>query len=228
MSSYIVLDSIEGLDSSVFPDEYQQVEYIESTGLEYINTKIIPNQNTGFEILYTPLSDTNNSSFGSILGARKSSKMDELQLTTYSESSDYGGTLRFGNSSYTAHMTKNLKINASLKDNVFISNNYRTTLNNVEFECPCELTLFALNQNNGVIQYGKSRIYNFKLYDNDTLIRHFIPCYRKEDNVAGLYDIIENEFYTNSSGNGSFVVGNDISTGIQYKIVSYGDSQWKL
>ena len=45
---------------------------------------------------------------------------------------------------------------------------------------------------------------------NDVLVREFIPCYRKADSVAGLYDLANNTFYTNA-GSGVFVVGPDVS-----------------
>lgn len=36
-----------------------------------------------------------------------------------------------------------------------------------------------------------------------------IPCYRKADNVVGLYDTISNNFLTNS-GSGTFVAGPNV------------------
>ena len=48
--------------------------------------------------------------------------------------------------------------------------------------------------------------YSFKIWKGDTLLRDFVPCYRKSDNVLGMYDIVEGEFYTNS-GTGQFLAG---------------------
>ena len=53
------------------------------------------------------------------------------------------------------------------------------------------------------------RIYYCKIWDNNILFRNFIPCYRKSDNVAGLYDLVNGVFYTNA-GTGTFIKGNDI------------------
>lgn len=39
-------------------------------------------------------------------------------------------------------------------------------------------------------------------------LHHYIPCYRKSDNVIGLYDIITDEFKTNA-GTGSFTKGSN-------------------
>ena len=37
-----------------------------------------------------------------------------------------------------------------------------------------------------------------------------VPCYRKIDNVIGMYDIINETFYTNASSDGSFTKGGDV------------------
>lgn len=48
--------------------------------------------------------------------------------------------------------------------------------------------------------------YSFKIWKGDTQLRDFIPCYRKSDNIAGMYDIVNEEFYTNC-GSGQFLSG---------------------
>ena len=55
-----------------------------------------------------------------------------------------------------------------------------------------------------------AKLYYGKIYDStNTLVREFIPCYRKADNVIGLYDKVNDVFYTNA-GTGSFTKGNDV------------------
>ena len=49
-------------------------------------------------------------------------------------------------------------------------------------------------------------MYNLKITDGTNVIKNFVPCYRKSDNVAGLYDLVNNVFYTNQ-GTGNFIVG---------------------
>lgn len=53
-------------------------------------------------------------------------------------------------------------------------------------------------------------------------IRNFIPCYRKSDNVIGMYDLITKTFYENA-GTGTFIKGNDINTYIE---LSENDKLW--
>ena len=41
----------------------------------------------------------------------------------------------------------------------------------------------------------KVKCYSLKIYDNDYLVRDFIPCRRKIDNAVGIYDRVNNIFY---------------------------------
>lgn len=45
--------------------------------------------------------------------------------------------------------------------------------------------------------------------ENDVEVAKFIPCYRKSDNKAGLYDLIGNTFYA-SNGAMDFIAGNPV------------------
>ena len=38
------------------------------------------------------------------------------------------------------------------------------------------------------------------MIDNDKFVRDFIPCRRRSDNKAGLFDLINNQFYTSPIG----------------------------
>ena len=89
------------------------------------------------------------------------------------------------------------------------------------FTCTKTLNIFRDNNNVNSTQnkrYCKMKLYSFKIYDNDILVRNFIPCYCQKSvkdvngvtcppNTAGLYDIVNNEFYTNQ-GSGSFGIEN--------------------
>ena len=56
---------------------------------------------------------------------------------------------------------------------------------------------------------AKAIITPTKIWENNELKYEFIPCYRKADNVAGLYDLVNGVFYTNA-GSGTFAVGSDV------------------
>ena len=53
-----------------------------------------------------------------------------------------------------------------------------------------------------------ARIYDFELHGVHNA--HLIPCYRKSDNKPGMYDVINDIFYTNSQGP-NFAIGKEIN-----------------
>lgn len=72
------------------------------------------------------------------------------------------------------------------------------------------MLLFCRNTDTTPQGFGKFRIARCKIYDEHELERDFIPCYRKSDNVIGMYDLVYKEFYTNQ-GTGVFTKGNDVN-----------------
>lgn len=54
-----------------------------------------------------------------------------------------------------------------------------------------------------------NRWYYVKIYENSTLVRDLVPCYRKLDSVIWMYDLENWTFYTNS-GTGTFTKWPDV------------------
>lgn len=191
------------------PSEYQEVEYIESTGTQYIDTGVVPNQNTGFEIDFKTNNDFNSTSYGCIFGARTQSVVNELQLSTFCDGTNTTGTLRRNTTSNKAGLTSS-RMTAKLIGNRYSnSTGYSLEIVSGDFTAPSPITVFTLNQSGSKTQYGKVVLYSFKLYDGLTLVRDFIPCYRKSDGEIGLYDLVNNTFYSNR-GTGTFLKGENV------------------
>lgn len=93
--------------------------------------------------------------------------------------------------------------NHALFDNV-----NKGTLSDLTTETTRPIFLFALNGSTGVQQFYRGRVYYVKITDKNTntLVRHFVPTYRKSDGEVGMLDKVNNIFYTNS-GTGKFVGG---------------------
>lgn len=92
------------------------------------------------------------------------------------------------------------------------NNKYELYINDVkekevaiqDFSYTANLYLFGFYMNGSVTTRGaKFRFYKCKIYDDDILIRDFIPVKRKVDNVIGMYDLVEGKFYGNN-GTGTF------------------------
>ena len=202
-------------------NEYTQVEYIESTGIQYIDTGFKPNSNTRVVLSAYNLSDSSGWTFGTW----ESSKLNQFAFScngTYS--------FRYGT---TNKSLSNVPIGEFYVD--YNKNNY--TINDVSgsftaqtFESVHSMYLFAINAN-GSVSSGKytGRIYSCKIYDNDILVRDYIPVI-DSNGVAGLWDKVNNIFYSSISS-AAFIAGDKIGEVIaiqttphaSYKI-SYGVS----
>ena len=70
-------------------------------------------------------------------------------------------------------------------------------------------TLDSASANCEIGRSYEGRLEYFEVYDQDTLIRNFIPVMRKSDSVVGMYDLVNDVFYTNA-GTGTFSYGSII------------------
>lgn len=194
------------------PAEYQAVEYVQSSGTQYIKTGYMPNQDTVVIATFAPtVADASN---GSVFGARRAYGSVEyrLHLPTPYEDHNYISSF-FGDQIY-GYQDGNYYdwevggvYTAKFGKSVYIDGVLQHTFDNATFTSQYALYLFAFNTS-GTASGGKNRIYSCQIFDNGTLVRDFIPCYRKSDSVIGMYDIVNDVFYTNS-GTGTFTKGAD-------------------
>ena len=194
--------------NSRIPSAYQEVEYIQSTGTQYIDTGFNPNQDTRTVMTCEIISGSLCYVFGTWLEHPQS--MYSVYWTNY-----WGVDYASSRTEYTEETSQ--KVTIDMNKNVITIGNTTKTVTKTTFTAPASLTLFALNNssnaNPGQPDYfATAKLYQCKMYDNGTLIRDFIPCYRKADNVAGMYDLVNNVFYTNA-GTGSFTVGANVGYG---------------
>ena len=198
------------------PSEFTEVEYIESTETQYIDTGV--KFGTGFacDIKFNMLSTSGD------IDLLSSSQNDNYLLVSY-----LNGTPRIylnGSASknitmpYNAIHTVNMNYNGTtLTYKVDDTTNYTLSASNLVPNS--NLLLFARSATYG---FSKAILYYCKIYNNNTLIRDFVPCYTNqqvtnnnvtyEANTIGLYDIVNNIFYINS-GTGTFIKGQNILAG---------------
>ena len=207
--------SIEGLRvvadgenaQAELPSIYQQVDYIESTGGQYIDTGFKPGFNT--KVIVDVEVSTAASGNCLLFGSRDAygSRMFETGWNTSKEmSNDYGAYREFTQTNYSGRLLverdkEKLKVNGTQVSAVSGASN---------FTAPVNMTIFCWNQTAGTIASGGFKMYSCKIYDNNVLIRDFIPCYKKAEGTIGMYDLIGETFYSNS-GSGVFVKGQDVS-----------------
>jgi hypothetical protein len=71
------------------------------------------------------------------------------------------------------------------------------------------LALFARQLLNGGFEKpSKSRIYGMKIYEDNVLVRDFVPCVK--DGVKGFKDLLSGNIVCNPEAEGAFTVGGDV------------------
>lgn len=201
-------------DNDTLPSDYTQVEYIESTGTQYIDTGIKMNNSIKLDITAQigELSN-NNPLVASNMGSSVNSFGIYLRITNAS-------------SRYTAGTNWSNYVDSAWNDQVrhiiydndnFILDGTTLSVTQQEYETERNLEIFrSYNEN----RYGKYKLYSMKMYENGILLRNFVPCYRNSDNEVGLYDLVNDVFYTNQ-GTGAFEYGNKTRLPIDYTRVDY-------
>ncbi len=200
----------------VLPSEYQQVEYIESTGTQYINTLITPTENLEFELESQVISSDHSQRYRHILGSRISGGNNDFAIMVdtqndYTYRLEYGGIT--GGNVILANTTSLQKNKIEFKNRTLTINsiNYGTA-QEFSFTSNIPIYIFALNHGNTAdLRNLNLRLFRLKFYKEGNILRDFVPCYRKSDNVVGLYDLVEDKFYVNQ-GTGNFLKGNNTPT----------------
>ena len=199
---------------TMVPDDYQEVEYIESTAGNYIATDYYANSDTKIEVKYN---FTSNKNFATVYGARGGNYAYMLVDGASKDSYLYS---YYGNSESYYHSTSDIVYG---RDCVATTAKGITTITNFEnfgafdnsvFQMEYPLYLFTFNESNSVLSdflRGGVRIYYMKIYENDILVKNYVPVIKKTSGEAGLLDTITNTFYGNS-GSGSFIVGDYANT----------------
>ena len=195
------------LGGGSLPAGYTQVEYIQSTGTQYIGTNFEPNQDTRVTVDF--MFDEWGTGTTFLFGVQNSANTSRYCLGVSSS-----GTLRndYG-TQYTSVdiIKKGVRYTADKNKNVFTySGSTMTWTQNAETfsNTMMPMRLFSRYYTSDY-GYLKGKIYNLKIYDNGTLVRNFVPA-RNSSNVLGMYDTVNNQFYTNL-GTGTFVGGAEVN-----------------
>ena len=180
----------------------RKVQYLESSGTQWINTGIIgTTENSGVEVVWEFSNADANMCIFSTRSAQISNTLTLFWLKTSSNRIriDAVGQKYFGDSVNTL---ENQKYHFIYKSKTSAN----ATLNNLsndksQFLTIGKLTTFS-SRDNGVVT-SSIKIYSFKWYEGDILVRDFIPVLDQDD-IPCMYDKITDELYYNV-GTGQFL-----------------------
>ena len=186
------------------PEGYTALEYIESTGTQYIDTGFNPDQDTRvvFDFEFTSQPSRN----WAVFGARTNYDIDSCCFWWVSA---------YFRSDYKADATREWAVPSTdrytvdFNKNVTIFAGETKSATYASFSTPQTLYLFAMNNNYTTANMSSMRAYSCDIYSDGSIERSFIPAKRDSDGAVGMYDTVGGQFYGNS-GTGAFVSGPDV------------------
>lgn len=203
-----------------FPTGYTALEYIESSGTQWINTRLYLHGNSRVEFEAMPLKRTYiNFFFDTTLSSSNEGKFG----LSFGYNGGYANTLyyRYGNEpgrycSWVADgssttLTLGQKYHFEMYDGALYKNGSGVTRAHngampmpiQEFTSAAPCYLFCSYGNQYAINCSIMQLYSFSVKENDVLLLNLIPSLRDSDGVVGMWDSVNDQFYTNS-GQGTF------------------------
>lgn len=190
------------------PQKYQELEYIQSTGSQYIATGINPTSNTrivcDFQFTQTL------SAFQSVFGGRGKTPTYEGRFCFHLTEdglfrSDYNDTNELFDSSIspTGRHLVDKNRNVCKLDSATVTNS------DGDFTGQYQIYAFGGNTYGEATELANLKIYSMKIYGGEILVRDFIPVYDM-NGEACLYDKITNNFFRNS-GMGKFAASQEFN-----------------
>lgn len=196
------------------PSGYKRLEYIQSSGTQYIDTGFVPDANTrviaDFQLI-SPGTD-NRCVFGtagqfSFRWYGASSKFRSVGQVAVDFAAGISGAAR-----YTVDKT-------ATKTTLSTGQSVTTVAAN---SITLSLYLFAQHAvtTAGVNSQASMKIWSLQIYSGATLVRDFVPC-QNASGVVGLWDDVNNVFYSNI-GSGTFTAGPEIVVSMEHKTLIDG------
>ena len=192
-----IFQAVAGVEESQLPSGYTQLEYIESSGAQYIDTGLKPTQDYSMTIKCQSTGTKNNTYAACDTNWQNTGFFIGVSVFEFGNASTMSAQ-NYGENPIVLTLDKT----GGYKDGVKIWNNTSTNT----FQTVSNLTLFALNRNGTIQEYLTGKIYYCTIRDNGTLVRNFIPC-KNPEGAIGMYDTIGKQFYANA-GTGNFTAPN--------------------
>ena len=190
--------SVHTVPGSRLPAGYTELAYIQSSGTQYVNTGEVLTEQSKVELVFSLL---NTSETASVFGSRKSATEGNFTFT------QVGGDIQVDYRNYsqnrfkTAIGTNKTTIQIGGGSCLINSIAYQITGSDT-FTTPDYVYIFSASGSPPTSLKAKAKLYSCKIYDNDVLVRDFVPCINASGEV-GLYDLVGKQFYGNA-GTGVF------------------------
>lgn len=191
----------------------KEIEYLESSGTQWIDTLIIPTPNIKCQIKFCNL----NATGAVIFGYNTGNDHIDYRLFNYSSNLYFDIPGNYSDSEGNRLISNTYKININSIYELELGNFYvkdLTTNNIIVNSTPCDnfgeinnsITLNAGYENYSTYIISPNKWYYVKIYNNNKLILNFIPV--RKNGIGYMYDKVSNKLF-NNKGTGEFILGPD-------------------
>lgn len=180
----------------VFDAEYAEIDAFDNNGTGWFNTGFAPNQNTRLVMDFELFNEV--SAAKALFGERNSTQDQNLFSVWIWDGNQF--RTDFGSSANNYYLDVPSIVGRFVLDknrNTTTINSYSVTTTAESWSTTYPIYLFSNNYNNTPdTRVPKVRLYSCQIYDNDTLVRDYVPCVRKSDGERGLWDKVNKTFNT--------------------------------
>lgn len=193
---------------------YTPLDYLESSGTQYIDTGVVGNKDTKIEVKYLFYQTSSASGSGRIFGSRASSGANRIALgsnsgtvsTTTSFFWQFGSGAVVNSTGTYIELNTWYVITASRTIHNINGTDYGSAFQEETITTPQNIKLFGFDSG-GTMGCGIGRCAYCKIWDGDQIVRYFVPA-KNSNGVVGMLDLVNNVFYQNA-GTGNFTYGTE-------------------
>ena len=201
---------------------YDQLEYIESSGSQYINTGVPSTSTTRLSITFKP-SDTyiNDRMISGFYNGSNTNTCIYYAYRYTGESSSYNFSYGYTNNFVAYNTNKHTFIT---RGNSLNWDGTSITLNGSASWSGLNYYICGRNNNGKADCLGAYKLYSVNIDTGSNIpVRQFVPVRRIADSAIGLYDLASDTFFGNS-GSGSFIAGPSINNNLGKIIDASGNN----
>lgn len=201
-----IFQAVADVEESQLPSGYTQLEYIGTSGAQYIDTGVKPNQDYIIEI-------KGQLSAGSQTYGGCDTDWGTNGFFLLATGYEYGTVKQTGFVHYGADaLTIKLSADGGFKDGTRVW----TIPSTQTFQTEYNFYLCALNRHNTAREFMNGKLYYCKMWDKEgNLVHNYLPCKNSDGNL-GVYDVVTARFYQNA-GTGEFTAGDEWQPSQQMK-----------
>ncbi len=196
---------------------YQELEYIESTGTQSVDTKLNASANTTVDVSFGHISKVESAT---VFGTSRWNTQAYLFIIQQNVFKLYGASAITLGDTTTITPTSDYRLTWGSDNvaNLYVNGEETPSYTGTSGRTVSggSLPLWIFKGNNGSSKYATMRLYGMKIWESGTLQRDFVPARRVSDGAIGLIDRANGEAWYGNNGTGVFLAGPTVLDGLTF------------